>query len=228
MNARALRPPLPDGLRDPGRRRARHRPAQLRRASPTQCDALEAEVRALQGRLRRPRRAAGPLHHLRAPRARARATASASSASPAARAARRWTARADPGAEPYDRARGAHGDAAQRRRGRARHGALRGDLRVAAAPAGSSSRACRSARSRRPLPHRRRPRARPRLGRRLARRGVRSRSRRTGRHDPALPSRTTRRGRTGRCSSTRCIGNIVPDFPLINKSFNLSYSGHDL
>ena len=24
------------------------------------------------------------------------------------------------------------------------------------------------------------------------------------------------------------IGNIVPDFPLINKSFNLSYSGHDM
>jgi len=24
------------------------------------------------------------------------------------------------------------------------------------------------------------------------------------------------------------IGNIVPDFPLINKSFNLSYSGQDL
>jgi Ni,Fe-hydrogenase III large subunit len=24
------------------------------------------------------------------------------------------------------------------------------------------------------------------------------------------------------------IGNIVPDFPLINKSFNLSYTGHDL
>jgi Ni,Fe-hydrogenase III large subunit len=24
------------------------------------------------------------------------------------------------------------------------------------------------------------------------------------------------------------IGNIVPDFPIINKSFNLSYSGHDL
>ena len=23
-------------------------------------------------------------------------------------------------------------------------------------------------------------------------------------------------------------GNIVPDFPLINKSFNLSYCGHDL
>jgi Ni,Fe-hydrogenase III large subunit len=24
------------------------------------------------------------------------------------------------------------------------------------------------------------------------------------------------------------LGNIVPDFPLINKSFNLSYSGNDL
>ena len=24
------------------------------------------------------------------------------------------------------------------------------------------------------------------------------------------------------------LGNIVPDFPLINKSFNLSYSGHDV
>ena len=24
------------------------------------------------------------------------------------------------------------------------------------------------------------------------------------------------------------LGNIVPDFPLINKSFNLTYSGHDL
>jgi len=24
------------------------------------------------------------------------------------------------------------------------------------------------------------------------------------------------------------IGNIVPDFPLINKSFNLSYTGQDL
>ena len=24
------------------------------------------------------------------------------------------------------------------------------------------------------------------------------------------------------------IGNIIPDFPLINKSFNLSYAGNDL
>jgi Ni,Fe-hydrogenase III large subunit len=24
------------------------------------------------------------------------------------------------------------------------------------------------------------------------------------------------------------VGNIIPDFPLINKSFNLSYAGNDL
>ena len=47
-------------------------------------------------------------------------------------------------------------------------------------------------------------------------------------------------GRIARCHPHDCswqnwpvlehaiIGNIVPDFPLINKSFNLSYSGHDL
>ena len=40
-------------------------------------------------------------------------------------------------------------------------------------------------------------------------------------------TRTIPRGRTGRCSSTPSSDNIVPDFPLINKSFNLSYSGHD-
>ncbi len=28
--------------------------------------------------------------------------------------------------------------------------------------------------------------------------------------------------------SYAAVGNIVPDFPLINKSFNLSYSGNDL
>ena len=30
------------------------------------------------------------------------------------------------------------------------------------------------------------------------------------------------------CVEHAVIGNIVSDFPLINKSFNLSYSGHDL
>jgi hypothetical protein len=32
---------------------------------------------------------------------------------------------------------------------------------------------------------------------------------------------------TGRRSNTPC-SNIVPDFPLCNKSFNLSYAGSDL
>jgi len=39
-------------------------------------------------------------------------------------------------------------------------------------------------------------------------------------HDP--------RGKNWPVIEHAIIGNIVPDFPLINKSFNLSYSGHDL
>ncbi|HXZ23277.1 MAG TPA: hydrogenase large subunit, partial [Methanomassiliicoccales archaeon] len=31
-----------------------------------------------------------------------------------------------------------------------------------------------------------------------------------------------------RAMEVAVLGNIVPDFPLINKSFNLSYSGSDL
>ena len=54
------------------------------------------------------------------------------------------------------------------------------------------------------------------------------------------PSNSVRDGRIRRCHchdpswqnwpvlEHAVIGNIVPDFPLINKSFNLSYSGHDL
>ena len=38
---------------------------------------------------------------------------------------------------------------------------------------------------------------------------------------------TTPPGRTGRLLEHAILGNIVPDFPLINKSFNLSYSGQD-
>jgi Ni,Fe-hydrogenase III large subunit len=37
-----------------------------------------------------------------------------------------------------------------------------------------------------------------------------------------------RRGFNGRCSKSAIEGNIVADFPLCNKSFNCSYSGHDL
>ena len=38
----------------------------------------------------------------------------------------------------------------------------------------------------------------------------------------------TRPGSSGRCSKLSIEGNIVADFPLCNKSFNCSYSGHDL
>ena len=37
-----------------------------------------------------------------------------------------------------------------------------------------------------------------------------------------------RPGSSGRCSEAAIEGNIVADFPLCNKSFNCSYSGHDL
>ena len=70
---------------------------------------------------------------------------------------------------------------------------------------------------------------RRRLGRGLARRGLRrARARRAGAarirrchcHDPSWQNWPV--------LEHAVIGNIVPDFPLINKSFNLSYSGHDL
>ena len=48
----------------------------------------------------------------------------------------------------------------------------------------------------------------------------------TDRSDAAI--RTIPRGRSWPVLEHAVIGNIVPDFPLINKSFNLSYSGHDL
>ena len=44
----------------------------------------------------------------------------------------------------------------------------------------------------------------------------------------AAVTRAIPRGRTGRSSSTRSSTTSFPDFPLINKSFNLTYSGHDL
>ena len=71
-------------------------------------------------------------------------------------------------------------------------------------------------------------RRRRRLGRRLARRGLRrartaapaAASARCHCHDPSWQNWPV--------LEHAVIGNIVPDFPLINKSFNLSYSGHDL
>ena len=68
----------------------------------------------------------------------------------------------------------------------------------------------------------------PRPRRRLARTGAALRSkaartaaiRRCHPHDPSWTNWPV--------LEHAVIGNIVPDFPLINKSFNLSYSGHDL
>jgi Ni,Fe-hydrogenase III large subunit/Ni,Fe-hydrogenase III component G len=60
------------------------------------------------------------------------------------------------------------------------------------------------------------------------------------RGDVLVALETGEGGRIGRCHphdpswqnwpllEQAVLGNIVPDFPLINKSFNLSYSGHDL
>jgi len=53
-----------------------------------------------------------------------------------------------------------------------------------------------------------------------------SRSKRDPTEPSAAVTRTTPRGRTGPCSS-RHHRQHRPGFPLINKSFNLSYSGHD-
>jgi len=50
--------------------------------------------------------------------------------------------------------------------------------------------------------------------------GARNRIRRLHPHDPSWQNWPL--------LERAVLGNIVPDFPLINKSFNLSYSGHDL
>jgi len=50
--------------------------------------------------------------------------------------------------------------------------------------------------------------------------GVNNRIRRLHPHDPSWQNWPL--------LERAVLGNIVPDFPLINKSFNLSYSGHDL
>ena len=45
---------------------------------------------------------------------------------------------------------------------------------------------------------------------------------------PALQGRRSRRSTTGRRWPLALPGNQISDFPLCNKSFNLSYAGHDL
>ena len=66
------------------------------------------------------------------------------------------------------------------------------------------------------------------LRRRLARARSSSRSKADRKGRSAAAIRTIRRGSNWPVLEHAVIGNIVPDFPLINKSFNLSYSGQDL
>ena len=136
--------------------------------------------------------------------------------------------RCDFPAAPYDTlgVRKVTADGGRRRR--ARRGALRRDRRIAAARRAPSSMrlpegdtAVAAARA---AGVSQGPRATSKAG--AGRCSSRSSAAPTARSAAAI--RTTRRGRNWPVLEHAVIGNIVPDFPLINKSFNLSYSGHDL
>ena len=137
-------------------------------------------------------------------------------------------ARVFPGFAPYDELQPKLVLPPQRRRRLAHRGALRGAVRVAqrsqrrilgALPAGDTQ----DSRCRRP---RRAPAAWAGSKAGAARCSSRSRrapaaaSRRCHPHDPSWQNWPA--------LEHAVIGNIVPDFPLINKSFNLSYAGADL
>ena len=172
---------------------------------------------------------AGPLPHLRARNTRARDEARACSVLPAARAARARPALRFPCA-PYDALQVRIASETRGRRMGARRRALRRGARIGAADR---------------IDHRRA--ARPGRERRIARRSPTSPPTGLaigyieGWRGPVLvalesgPNGTIRRCHPQDPSwcnwpviEHAVIGNIVPDFPLINKSFNLSYSGHDL
>ena len=128
---------------------------------------------------------------------------------------------------PYEQLRRAHGDASQRRRRRARDRALRRDRGIAAADRASSSRICRRATCVRPVPDV--PDYAVGIGWVEGWRGevlialeaaATHAAARVIPHDPSWQNWPL--------LERAVLGNIVPDFPLINKSFNLSYSGHDL
>ena len=225
--SRGLRPPAADGLRRARRRRARSRP-RARGAAARRVRGARARDRRPARHLRRARRAAGPLPHLRPRRARARR---------AARAHRPGRARERAGARPALRLP----VRALRRAG----GAQVATRQTATSPRASRSASTSSSESLRlvrtivercptgdvacaPLPRRRRVPARPRATSKAGAARCWSRSkadptgsiRRCHPHDPSWSNWPV--------LEHAVIGNIVPDFPLINKSFNLSYSGHDL
>jgi Ni,Fe-hydrogenase III component G len=228
LSQRGLRPSLDDGLRVARRRRGGHRRRAARPpASPVRRDRARSAGTA--PGVRRACRPAGPLHDHRPGDAGTGRSNSALPAWPAAPAAQAADLRCDQPWPPYDRLgcdrHAREGDVAARV-----GGALRRGLRIAApaAPAAAAG-----AGEVQPSPALRLPASRPRLAPAGSKAGAaRSSSRSNG--------TASRRQRIRRCHvhdpswqnwpvlEHAVIGNIVPDFPLINKSFNLSYSGHDL
>ena len=214
-----------DGRRRAGRRRARPRRRSTRRAMRAQCAALEREVRVLrdiydehaglQDRFRSCGRVTPELAREARPD-RARGARERRHARPALRLS----------ARALRCARRAQGAAARWRRRRARRRALRR----------SAANRCGYARDPRCAARRRRRR------RAAGSAAVAARDRLVeGWRGPVLVAlETGADGTIRRCHphdpswsnwpvlEHAVIGNIVPDFPLINKSFNLSYSGHDL
>ena len=203
LNADAVRPPLSDGCDRAGRRCARHRADVDWRAIRVEADAARRKrSRCCKNIYDEHAGLAGPLHR--------RAGASRRS-SPHGSAHRARRPRERPGAgsaravsgRALRPARRAHGDAPQRRRRGARRP-------CASTKSFESLRLIRQILERMPageiratLPATAAGAFGIGLGRRLARRSPgRARNRRRRRH-PRVATRTIRRGRTGRCSSTR-------------------------
>ena len=201
----ALRPSLPDGLRRAraasratsrrtASRRDRARSATRSRARSRTLRDIYDEHAGLQDRFIAAGRVAPELARAARP----------DRASPAARAARRWDLRVRVPARALRPARRAHGDARRRRRRRARRRALRRDR---SSRCGSSrlivERPAARARSRRRCPTP--PAGALGIGWVEGWRGevLVALESGAGRHASAAAIRTTRRGRTGRCSSTR-------------------------
>ena len=156
------------------------------------------------------------------------AASSGSSGSPAAPAARRSTCASTCPAHPTTSSASAECVRTRRRRGGARRRALRRAARIRAARAADPARDCPAGRVAVAVST---PPARAACGIGLIEgwrgpvlvaleAGAAGRIRRCHPHDPSWQNWPV--------LEHAIIGNIVPDFPLINKSFNLSYSGHDL
>ncbi len=202
-----LRPSPDDGLR---RARAASRAivdAARRSAMRAQCDAIAARSRACCAHLRRARRPAGPLRRHRARDARELAAQLGLTglAAPRQRASRRSARATSRLAAVRQRSACAMATHARRRRRGARRGALRRAVRVAAPDRGDARRAAATARIVREaagsLRRRRSARAGSKAG--AGRCLRRARSAAPAAIASVAATATIRRGRTGRCSSTR-------------------------